>query len=133
MEEKAFEYIDAIAANLGVAAEHVYGALLKQAMVSGLRSVVYIILCLAVVYMVIRLLKKVYTDVRDGNNNSIFLDGWDISSAGIIASFVGGIALFILFIAIIANISNATTALLNPQYWPLQEILDMIKCAEDER
>jgi len=130
MEEKAFEYIDAIAANLGVAAEHVYGALLKQAMVSGLRSVVYIILCLAVVYMVIRLLKKVYTDVKDGNNNSIFLDGWDISAAGIIASFSGGIALFILFIAIIANISNATTALLNPEYWALKEILDTIKGAE---
>ena len=130
MEEKAFEYIDALAANLGVAAEHVYGALLKQAMVSGVRSLVYIILCLAVVYMVILLLKKVYTDVKDGNNNSIFLDGWDISAAGIIASFVGGIALFILFIAIIANISNASTALLNPEYWALKEILDTIKGAE---
>ena len=130
MEEKAFEYIDAIAANLGVAAEHVYGALLKQAMVSGVRSLVYIILCLAVVYMVIRMLKKVYTDVKDGNNNSIFLDGWDISAAGIIASFAGGIALFILFIAIIANISNASTALLNPEYWALKEILDTIKGAE---
>ena len=130
MEEKAFEYIDAIAANLGVAAEHVYGTLLRQAMVSGVRSVVYIILCLAVVYMVIRMLKKVYTDVKDGNNNSIFLDGWDISAAGIIASFAGGIALFILFIAIIANISNASTALLNPEYWALKEILDTIKGAE---
>ena len=130
MEEKAFEYIDAIAANLGVAAEHVYGALLKQAMVSGVRSLVYIILCLAVVYMVIRMLKKVYTDVKDGNNNSIFLDGWEISAAGITASFAGGIALFILFIAIIANISNASTALLNPEYWALKEILDTIKGAE---
>ena len=80
--------------------------------------------------MVIRLLKKVYTDVKDGNNNSIFLDGWDISAAGIIASFAGGIALFILFIAIIANISNASTALLNPEYWALKEILDTIKGAE---
>ena len=130
MEERAFEYIDSIAANLGVAAEHVYGALLKQAMVSGVRSVVYIILCLAVVYMVILLLKKVYTDVKDGNNNSIFLDGWEISAAGITASFAGGIALFILFIAIIANISNASTALLNPEYWALKEILNTIKGAE---
>ena len=124
MEEKAFEYIDSIATNLGVAAEHVYGALLNQAMVSGVRSLVYIIICLAVVYMVIRLLKRIYSDVKDGNNNSIFLDGWDISAAGISASFVGGIALFILFIAIIANISNASTALLNPEYWALKEILD---------
>src|SRR5699024_9514204 len=124
MEEKAFEYIDAIAANLGVAAEHVYGALLKQAMVSGLRSVVYIILCLAVVYMVIRLLKKVYTDVKDGNNNSIFLDGWDISSAGIIASFSGGIALLIIFIASRRNNSKATTAILKPEKGALKETLN---------
>lgn len=131
MEEKAFEYIDAIAANLGVAAEHVYGALLKQAMVSGLRSVVYIIICLAVGYMVIRLLKRIYADVKDENTDSIFVDGWhDLNAGGIIASFAGGIAIIIMFFVIMAEISNATTALLNPEYWALKEILDTIKGAE---
>ena len=130
MEERAFEYIDALAANLGVAAEHVYGALLKQAMVSGVRSLVFIVICLAVVYMVLRLLNRIITDVKEGNNDSIFVDGWGISPAGIIASFAGGIAMFILFIVILADISNATTALLNPEYWALKEILGMIKGAD---
>ena len=130
MEERAFEYIDALAANLGVAAEHVYGALLKQAMVSGVRSLVFIVICLAVVYVVLRLLNRIITDVKEGNNDSIFVDGWGISPAGIIASFAGGIAMFILFIVILADISNATTALLNPEYWALKEILGMIKGAD---
>lgn len=129
MEEKAFEYIDAIAANLGVAAEHVYGALLKQAMVSGLRSVVYILICLAVSYVIIKMLKTVYSDIKAGEE-SLFVDDFGISLAGVFAVIFGGIAIIIMFFAIMSDISNATTALLNPEYWALKEILDTIKGAE---
>ena len=129
MEEKAFEYIDAIAANLGVAAEHVYGALLKQAMVSGLRSVVYIIICLAVSYLIIKMFKRIYSDVKEGED-SIFVDSFGISLGGVFAIIIGGVAIIILFFAIMADIGNATTALLNPEYWALKEILNTIKGAE---
>ena len=129
MEEKAFEYIDAIAANLGVAAEHVYGALLKQAMVSGLRSVVYIIICLAVSYLIIKMFKRIYSDVKEGEEG-IFVDSYGVSIGGVIALIFGGIAIVIMFFAIMSDISNATTALLNPEYWALKEILDTIKGAE---
>ena len=129
MEEKAFEYIDAIAANLGVAAEHVYGALLKQAMVSGLRSVVYIIICLAVSYLIIKMFKRIYSDVKEGEEG-IFVDSFGISLGGVFAIIIGGVAIIILFFAIMADIGNATTALLNPEYWALKEILNTIKGAE---
>ena len=129
MEEKAFEYIDAIAANLGVAAEHVYGALLKQAMVSGLRSVVYIIVCLAVGYAIIKVFKRIYSDVKEGED-SIFVDSFGISLGGVFAIIIGGVAIIILFFAIMADIGNATTALLNPEYWALKELLNTIKGAE---
>ena len=129
MEEKAFEYIDAIAANLGVAAEHVYGALLKQAMVSGLRSVVYIIIGLAVSYVIIKILKTVYSDVKEGEDG-IFVDSYGVSLGGVFALIFGGIAIILMFFAIMSDISNATTALLNPEYWALKEILDTIKGAE---
>ena len=129
MEEKAFEYIDAIAANLGVAAEHVYGALLKQAMVSGLRSVVYIIICLAVSYLIIKMFKRIYSDVKEGED-SIFVDSFGISLGGVFSIIIGGVAIIILFFAIMADIGNATTALLNPEYWALKEILNTIKGAE---
>lgn len=129
MEEKAFEYIDAIAANLGVAAEHVYGALLKQAMVSGLRSVVYIIICLAVSYVIIKMLKRIYSDVKEGEDG-IFVDSYGVSLGGVFALIFGGVAIVIMFFVIMTEISNATTALLNPEYWALKEILDTIKGAE---
>ena len=129
MEEKAFEYIDAIAANLGVAAEHVYGALLKQAMVSGLRSVVYIIICLAVSYAIIKVLKRVYSDVKE-DEEGLFIDSYGVTLGGVFALIFGGIALVIMFFVIMADISNASTALLNPEYWALKEILDTIKGAE---
>ena len=129
MEEKAFEYIDAIAANLGVAAEHVYGALLKQAMVSGLRSVVYIIICLAVSYAIIKVLKRVYSDVKE-DEEGLFVDSYGVTLGGVFALIFGGIALVIMFFVIMADISNASTALLNPEYWALKETLDTIKGAE---
>ena len=129
MEEKAFEYIDAIAANLGVAAEHVYGALLKQAMVSGLRSVVYIIICLAVGYAILKMFKRIYADVKEGEDG-IFVDSYGVSLGGVFALVFGGIAIILMFFAIMSDISNATTALLNPEYWALKEILDTIKGAE---
>ena len=129
MEEKAFEYIDAIAANLGVAAEHVYGTLLKQAMVSGLRSVVYIIICMAVSYLIIKMFKRIYSDVKEGEEG-IFVDSYGVSIGGVIALIFGGIAIVIMFFAIMSDISNATTALLNPEYWALKEILGMIKGAD---
>lgn len=129
MEEKAFEYIDAIAANLGVAAEHVYGALLKQAMVSGLRSVVYIIICLAVSYAILKMFKRIYADVKEGEDG-IFVDSFGVSLGGVLALVFGGIAIILMFFAIMSDISNATTALLNPEYWALKEILDTIKGAE---
>ena len=129
MEEKAFEYIGAIAANLGVAAEHVYGALLKQAMVSGLRSVVYIIICLAVSYAIIKVLKRVYSDVKE-DEEGLFVDSFGVPLGGVFALVFGGIALVIMFFVIMADISNASTALLNPEYWALKEILDTIKGAE---
>ena len=129
MEEKAFEYIDAIAANLGVAAEHVYGASLKQAMVSGLRSVVYIIICLAVSYAIIKVLKRVYSDVKE-DEEGLFVDSYGVTLGGVFALIFGGIALVIMFFVIMADISNASTALLNPEYWALKEILDTIKGAE---
>lgn len=129
MEEKAIEYIDALAANLGVAAEHVYGALLKQAMVSGVRSLVFIAICLAVSYAIIKMFNRIITDVKDANTDSLFVDKvyGGVSTTGIVASFSGGIALFILFVAIMSDIGNASTALLNPEYWALMEILDTIK------
>lgn len=129
MEDKAFEYIDAIAANLGVAAEHVYGALLKQSMVSGLRSVLYIIICLAVSYVIIKMIKRIYSDVKEGEDG-IFVDSYGISLGGVFALVFGGIAIILIFFAIMSDISNATTALLNPEYWALKEILDTIKGAE---
>ena len=129
MEEKAFEYIDAIAANLDVAAEHVYGTLLKQAMVSGLRSVVYIIICLAVGYAILKVFKRIYADVKEGEDG-IFVDSYGVSLGGVFSLVFGGIALILMFFAIMVDISNATTALLNPEYWAIKEILDTIKGAE---
>ena len=129
MEEKAFEYIDALAANLGVAAEHVYGALLKQAMVSGVRSLVFIIIFLAVGYAIIKMFMRIYSDVKEGEDG-LFVDSYEVSLGGLFALMFGGMAIIIMFLAIMADISNATTALLNPEYWALKEILDTIKGAE---
>lgn len=134
MEEKAFEYIDAIAANLGVAAEHVYGALLKQAMISGISSLVYIPIYIAIIVAYVFMIRKIYSDVSE-NKESMLVDNsyayrGELSGISFTIMSIGGVLSLILFISVIFDINNAVTALLNPEYWALKEILDTIKGAE---
>lgn len=113
-EEKVYEYIDAIASNLGVAAEHVYGALLKQAVVSGVLSggVVMITLAAIVTYLIyLRRMHDMIERETDAGVSAIIL----IASAGVLILILGAAA------------HNTVTAFYNPEYWALKEILSSIK------
>ena len=113
-EEKVYEYIDAIAANLGVAAEHVYAALVKQAVVSGIGSVVWAvgaaIVAVAVVWGLVRITKSV---VIDEDMVAVY--------------FIGAVILTISGAVFVVNAQDAFTAFYNPEYWAMKEILSSLK------
>lgn len=117
--DKAMEYIDKLAEKLGVAAEHVYGVLVKQQMVSGVIGIfgmIAAIIFLGIVFT--KLLKK-------GIEHNKVLDSFDTSPYTLVAIFFGavlGITVIVSFFVIPIGINQ----IINPEYYAIKEIIDTI-------
>ena len=114
--DKAMAYIDKLAAKLGVAAEHVYGVLIKQAMINGATKIVAgsLLLIIAIVASVIimRTIKRSDTDYWD--------EEW---AAVVVAAIVLVVAPLVVSYFVMAS---GITAVINPEYYAIKEILDTI-------
>ncbi|MEK4267913.1 hypothetical protein [Bacillus sp. FSL W8-0940] len=116
--DKAMEYIDKLAAKLGVAAEHVYGVLVKQAFANGVTNVIFgALVILATIILSIYTAKFVKKHHRNHG-----MDGVDLLIL---------IAFCLTFIVLptfggITSVANGIMALINPEYYAIKEILDTI-------
>ncbi|MGF9741930.1 hypothetical protein ABEX06_00375 [Bacillus safensis] len=125
--DKAMAYIDKLAAKLGVAAEHVYGVLVKQMYVIGIVNVAIGVASLAIFAALFRL---TYLIIAKGGRRS-----WeeDITIFHKLRG-VGGGGLFsaIIIVTIAALITGLVTLpigimrMVNPEYYAIKEILDTI-------
>ncbi|ATH93343.1 hypothetical protein ACH95_00840 [Bacillus glycinifermentans] len=117
--DKAMEYIDKLAAKLGVAAEHVYGVLVKQAFATGVTDSIigFVFLMIAVIAGVIitKMTIKMYGE-RHCN--------WDYEwffvalTFGLSVVLPGGFGIY--------AITEGIKGLINPEYYAIKEILDTI-------
>jgi Na+-driven multidrug efflux pump len=119
MQEKIYNDISGaiatLAQKLGVAAEHVYATLIRQQVTEGIYSIVVISLCIIGLLFVVKLIKFGLKASRDGEEEaSIFI--W------IISLVLALIALCILF-----TFSSDVMKLFNPEYYAIQEVIEMIK------
>ncbi|MGM0815332.1 MAG: hypothetical protein ACQEUO_07390 [Bacillota bacterium] len=125
--DKAMAYIDKLAAKLGVAAEHVYGVLVKQSHVFGIINIIVGTILLAGFAVLLRLNyliiakgespswgeeETIYCKLREVGDGMLFIA---IIIVTILAVIFGMIALF-------SGIMQA----LNPEYYAIKEILDTI-------
>lgn len=113
--DKAMAYIDKLAAKLGVAADHVYGVLVKQAVVNGGTdigaSVVLLLIAIAIPVVCTQIAKRRKGVIPDGLAIAF---GWGLF-----------ISVFLLILACILGV-NGIKAVLNPEYYAIKEILDTI-------
>ncbi|MEC0777472.1 hypothetical protein P9E81_08480 [Bacillus licheniformis] len=117
--DKAMEYIDKLAAKLGVAAEHVYGVLVKQQIINGAIGIVGTIAALIFLGIVFtKLLKK-------GIEHNKVIDSFD-TSPYMLVSIPVGIALGITAIVGFFVIPIGINQMINPEYYAIKEILDTI-------
>jgi hypothetical protein len=106
-----------LAAKLGVAAEHLWAVLLRQAPITGAMSLVFYAFLIACCFGLFRWIKF----VRDKVDN----DRWDeISYLGPI---LGAIPLVIGIVIAIDYLPLTVAAFFNPEYWALHEIIGHAK------
>jgi hypothetical protein len=106
---KATEYIDSIATKLGVAAEHVYELLIKQAIINGVRDLVMFVVLSVVAFFLGKLTLRA--------SKSFDYD--------MVAPIIGATAIIALVMAI-ACLYAGVGELINPEYYAIKEILDVI-------
>ncbi|QAR52069.1 hypothetical protein BAE_04340 [Bacillus aerophilus] len=110
--DKAMAYIDKLAAKLGVAAEHVYGVLVKQAVANGISYIVagVILLLIAATYVIIALRLRERFNV----------------AAWAIVAFASILTVWTPLIAGFPLLAEGIKAIINPEYYAIKEILDTI-------
>lgn len=118
-EETITKYIDQLAQSLNVASEHVYEALIKQAMVTGIIATVWAVIMSAVVLGCLNVIQKTRKKAQESG------DYFDESEA-FLKSMLFGLIIFASFVSGYYALETALTALLNPEYWAIKEVLNAI-------
>lgn len=115
--DKAMAYIDKLAAKLGVAAEHVYGVLVKQAVANGVSKIGGGLMLIAVAVVVSVIISRT---IKNSD-----LDYWDVEWAAVI----GSIALLVVLPVVISYflMASGIKATINPEYYAIKEILETVK------
>lgn len=121
IKNKVFEYIDAIAEKLGVAAEFVFKALYMQIMLEGLvwtvLSILFLIIVSIAVWKTTKNLLKEYQE-NEGKRYSEKSEFWIFASIPVYG--IGAIIYTIIILTLPTNILK----LVNPDYYVIKYILD---------
>ena len=114
MTDQELLLLTQLATKLGTTVEFLWAVLLKQAFVSGIKSIIAIVLMWSItIALVVFLVKKKFED-----------DSHDLPAIGAsIALVLGFNCLLFLFL----EGGNAITALFNPEYWALNHIAYMFR------
>ncbi len=106
--------LEQLATKLGTTTEYLWTILLKQAPIHAFTIIGAFIFCILFGILLLRIFSK-YRDTVE------YKMDWQIPFI-----FISIIWMFV-FIIVIAYLSSAITALLNPEYYALQQILNAIK------
>lgn len=117
--EKATEYIESLASSLGVAAEHVYGILVKQQYVTGIADAIFAVIFAIVVTICYKVGKWLAT------SEMAYRKDWEWLT--FIPVLIGVFAIVFMCVSLYSAIGH----LVNPEYYAIKEIMDVLKGATD--
>jgi hypothetical protein len=114
MDDKTLQALTALAAKLGTTAEYLWGVLLKQAPIQGALDLAVIAAWAAACVWLVRLVHRKTT----GDDPE-----WDDELGRVFAWIGTGIACILTAVIGGLSIAGAVTAIANPEYWALRQIL----------
>lgn len=121
MNEQTSVLLQKLAEKLGVASEHLWSVLVRQAPITAMADLVALSVSLGLWIIAFRFVNRKTTlsgdrDVSDWDDEGKFF-AWAI----IILSGIGTVILLLI------ALTEAITAFVNPEYWALREILRAVK------
>ena len=119
MNEQTTKLIEQLAKKLGTTAEYLWTVLLKQAPISAMIDLVYLVI-VTITGIGLYKLHKYCTKETGEYKESIYEDKGELV---IPAMVVLATAWVIFFIACFFSIGNIINGFFNPEYWALKEIL----------
>lgn len=121
--DKVTQYIDSIAASLGVAAAHVYETMTRQMVVEGVvYSAILTLLLIGATVGGVKLIKLTTTRWE-----TIYRNDWE--APVIIGWVTGGLGYVILSIVVVLVVPESAMKIFNPEYFVIRDILSVIKGA----
>ena len=119
-------FLEQLANKLGTTVEKLWAVLLKQAPISGM---VDFAICIGLVLIAVgcfRFVNKKTTVPATTQNDQYPRAQWEEEAA--VVCWIGiGVFLVIVLVVIICSIQDIVSAFLNPEYWALKQILEIVK------
>lgn len=112
MEKQALDLLENLSAKLGTTVDQMWAILLKQAPISATIDFIQYAMIGIAVWVFAKMVKKYWGEMGDNT----LLVVWAIGAILVIISIV---AFF--------SFPNSVTAILNPDYWALKQILSAVK------
>lgn len=119
MNEKLTALLEKLATQLGTTTQYLWKVLISQARVSGIKSLVYIVLVI-VSGISLFLLHKKCCKTEEG------FFSYDDNEGLIVMMIILAIIWVVMFFIGMDAMSNMLNALFNPEYWALKEVLDIL-------
>ena len=114
MDEKTLQALTALATKLGTTAEYLWGVLLKQAPITGAMSLLMMAAWAVVCVLLVRYVRR---------NTSGNKPRWTDEAARLFAWIGVCIVCAMSALVVSIEIGGAVTAIVNPEYWALRQIL----------
>lgn len=123
MNQQLTQLLEKLASKLGTTTEYLWGVLLKQARISAIESLLFILFVYAMAVLLIVLNKK-FSKKKSNSTYAatIYSENESVEWIMIISTVIW----VILFISSLFSCSNAIDGFLNPEFWALNQITNKL-------
>ena len=123
MNDQTTKLIEQLAQKLGTTAEYLWTVLLKQAPISALTDLFYLVITTIIGIGLYKLHKYFCKDGIGEYDNSLYDDNDYVAPVMIALTIIWGICIIACFF----SIGNIINGFVNPEYWALKQILSSCK------
>ena len=122
MNEETLQAVTALAQKLGTTSEYLWSVLIQQAYLEAGLSLVNIIVWGMITFFVVKIVYRKTRTPKETKEELYPKAEWTEEGA-VAAWLVSGVLILIAFIIISVEFNNLITALFNPEYWALKQII----------